>query len=104
MSDRMEQERRHSEFNYRMTPELFPAAIGILGRAGWRWRNDTVKPAHGWWTLRDSDNSRPMGDPAEVGVAAYRTIQLYTDIEMSAVIERAAELRREEMARLYSSK
>lgn len=104
MSDRMAQERRHSEFSSRMSPELFPAAVGILGRAGWRWQNDTVKAYHGWWTRIGGENSRPLGDPGEIGFAAYKTIQLYTDIEMDVVIGRAAELRREETARLYSNK
>lgn len=104
MTNRMEQEYRNAEFSNKMTGELFPAAIGILGRAGWRWQNDSIKQFHGWWTLRDSEQARPMGDSKEIGLAAYKTVQLYTDIPFQALADRAAEIRREEMARLYAAR
>ena len=107
MNDRQAVEKRYNEYQNAMFGAdryLFAAAISLIGESGWKWQYDRVKAGHGWWTKSNTEYSHPMGDAKDMPLAAYKTVQLYTDIELEKILQRAEEYRTEDTKRMYSNR
>ena len=104
MTDRVAIERRHAEFNRMQNYEYIDcAAVDAIAKRGWKFVSDPTSDwltAKGWWVNDEHPVCwRPVGDPRRLVWLAYKTAQLYTDISIDELKERADTIRREEWVR-----
>lgn len=105
MSDRLAVEKRHREFTqatYGADKSLYAAAANVLRTSGWKFVGDSKKAFYGWWVRPGTEFDHPMGDSKEFHDGAFKTVQLYTTVEINKVQEIANEFRMDERKRIYN--